>query len=351
METSVSIEKIDSIKTHGLKDLALAKSEKELAGWRIKFLGRKGLLTIALRSLVSLEPSARQKVGSFANKTKETLLNEFQGRKSQLSSIESSGVLSSHFDVTLPGRKLSLGKLHPTTQIIREICSIFEGMGFSVVEGPEVEWDEYNFQKLNIPKNHPARDMWNTFWVDEENSSGNQMLLRTHTSPMQARIMETNTPPVRVIVPGKCYRYEATDATHESQFYQIEGLAVDKNMTFANLKGTLYQFARQLFGENRRVRFRCDYFPFVEPGVDMSIDCFACQGEALNCRICSSTGWVEIMGAGMVHPAVLESAGYDPSVYTGFAFGLGPERIGMLKYGIEDIRMFYANDCRFLEMF
>lgn len=351
METSLNIDKIDSIKAHGLKDLASAGSDKELDDWRVKFLGRKGLLTIALRSLVSLEPSERQKIGSLANKTKEDLLSEFQLRKSQITAVQSSDIDSSHFDVTLPGTKLSLGKLHPTTQIIREICSIFEGMGFSVVEGPEVEWDEYNFQKLNIPKNHPARDMWNTFWVDEESSSGNQMLLRTHTSPMQARIMETNDPPVRVIVPGKCYRYEATDATHESQFYQIEGLAVDKNITFANLKGTLYQFARQLFGENRRVRFRCDYFPFVEPGVDMSIDCFACQGKAMGCRICASTGWVEIMGAGMVHPAVLEGAGYNPSVYTGFAFGLGPERIGMLKYGIEDIRMFYENDCRFLEMF
>ena len=205
---------------------------------------------------------------------------------------------------------------------------------------------------LNIPKGHPARDMFNTLWIDYQDGQGEYpMLLRTHTSPMQARVMEGREPPVRVVVPGKCYRYEATDATHEWHFYQVEGLAVDEGITFANLKGTLYEFARRMFGEERRIRFRCDYFPFVEPGVDVSIDCFACDGESEGCRICRDSGWIEIMGAGMVHPRVLAGVGYDPAKYTGFAFGMGPERIAMLKYGIDDIRLFYSNDLRFLRQF
>ena len=229
-------------------------------------------------------------------------------------------------------------------------------MGFQVVEGPEVEWDHYNFEMLNIPRDHPARDMWNTLWIDHKDAEGRQsMLLRTHTSPMQARTMEKTDPPVRVLVPGKCYRYEATDATHEWHFHQVEGLAVDKGITMAHLKGTLYEFARRVFGPERKVRFRCDYFPFVEPGVDMSIDCFACQGKGRAngsaCRVCREAGWIEILGAGMVHPKVLAGVGYDPSVYTGFAFGIGPDRVAMLKYGIEDIRLFYSNDLRFLGQF
>jgi phenylalanyl-tRNA synthetase alpha chain len=223
-------------------------------------------------------------------------------------------------------------------------------MGFDVQEGTEVEWDRYNFDMLNIPKEHPARDMWDTFWIDYKNEAGERpMLLRTHTSPMQARIMEGTEPPVRVIVPGKCYRYEATDATHEWHFYQVEGLAVDEGITFADLKGTLFEFARRIFGAERRVRFRCDFFPFVEPGVEMAIDCFKCGGDG--CRICGDTGWIEIMGAGMVHPKVLEGVGYDPRKYTGFAFGMGVERICMLRHGIDDIRHFYSNDLRFLRQF
>jgi phenylalanyl-tRNA synthetase alpha chain len=240
-----------------------------------------------------------------------------------------------------------MGGLHPTTQMVRQICAAFSDMGFSVVEGPEVEWDYYNFEALNIPRDHPARDMWDTLWIDPE--AERPMLLRTHTSPMQVRVMEQTRPPVRVVVPGRCYRYEATDATHESIFYQVEGLVVDEGITFADLKGVLYEFAKKLFGSDRRVRFRCDYFPFVEPGVDMSIDCFVCKGEG--CRLCSDTGWIEIMGAGMVHPDVLRRVDYDPEVYTGFAFGMGPERISMLKHGIDDIRLFYANDLRFLRQF
>jgi phenylalanyl-tRNA synthetase alpha chain len=219
-----------------------------------------------------------------------------------------------------------------------------------VAEGPEVEWEHYNFDTLNIPADHPARDMWDTFWIDHRNEKGERhMLLRTHTSPMQIRVMEKTKPPVRVVVPGKCYRYEATDARHESMFYQIEGLAVDEHITFADLKGTLYEFARRMFGEERKVRFRCDYFPFVEPGCEMAIDCFVCGGKG--CRLCTGTGWIEILGAGMVHPQVLRNVGYDPEKYTGYAFGLGVERISMLLYGIDDIRLFYNNDLRFLKQF
>jgi len=223
-------------------------------------------------------------------------------------------------------------------------------MGFEVVEGPEVETDYYNFEALNIPRDHPARDMWDTLWIDYLDEGGQRpFLLRTHTSPMQIRFMQEHRPPIRVIMPGKCYRYEAIDATHESMFFQVEGLAVDRGITMAHLKGTLYEFARRLFGADRRVRFRCDYFPFVEPGVEMAIDCFVCRGEG--CRVCREEGWIEILGAGMVHPDVLRRVGYDPDIYTGFAFGIGLERIPMLKYGIDDIRLFYSNDLRFLEQF
>ncbi|HLB47846.1 MAG TPA: phenylalanine--tRNA ligase subunit alpha, partial [Anaerolineales bacterium] len=250
-------------------------------------------------------------------------------------------------DITLPGRSIPLGRRHPTTQILDEIFAALVPMGFQIVEGPEVEWDYYNFQALNIPEDHPARDMWDTLWITPEGEHGRRpMLLRTHTSPMQVRTMEKTKPPVRVIVPGKVYRYEAIDPSHESMFYQVEGLAVDEGITLADLKGTLYELAKRLFGEDRRVRFRVDYFPFVEPGVEMAIDCFACRGAG--CRLCKGTGWIEILGAGMVHPNVLRGVGYDPDRYSGFAFGLGPERIAMLKYGIDDIRLFYANDLRFL---
>ncbi len=324
-----------------------------LEAWRVAYLGRRGRLTTLLRGLSRLDLEQRRAVGALANGAKSTLEQSFQQRTAEINAAEVAlAAAQDRLDVTLPGRQTLVGRLHPTTQIVREICAAFGAMGFSVVEGPEVEWDHYNFEMLNIPRGHPARDMWNTLWVDYRNETGEQpMLLRTHTSPMQARVMESTQPPIRVVVPGKCYRYEATDATHEWHFYQVEGLAVDEGITFADLKGTLYEFARKLFGEERRVRFRCDYFPFVEPGVDMSIDCFACGGAGSDCRICRDSGWIEIMGAGMVHPRVLSRVGYDPEKYTGFAFGLGPERIAMLKYRIDDIRLFYSNDLRFLRQF
>jgi phenylalanyl-tRNA synthetase alpha chain len=241
-----------------------------------------------------------------------------------------------------------MGQVHPVTRILDEILTAFVRMGFQIVEGPEVEWDYYNFEALNIPRDHPARDMWDTFYVASQARPG-ELLLRTHTSPNQVRVMEQTKPPVRVVVPGKVYRYEATDASHESMFYQVEGLAVDETITMADLKGTLTEFARAVFGKERRTRFRCEYFPFVEPGAEMSIDCFVCNG--VGCRLCKGSGWIEILGAGMVHPKVLAGVGYDPDRYSGFAFGMGPERVAMLKYGIDDIRLFYGNDLRFLRQF
>ena len=346
-------ESIEEITISASAELDRLENLEAVDQWRVSYLGRRGTLTTVLRGLSSLEVGERRTVGALANQAKNTLEERLEERVRQINEAAlTRSANQDRLDVTLPGRPALEGRLHPTTQIVREICSAFVAMGFGVVEGPEVEWDHYNFEMLNIPKGHPARDMWNTLWVDYEDRAGEQaMLLRTHTSPMQARVMENREPPIRVVVPGKCYRYEATDATHEWHFYQVEGLAVGEGITFADLKGTLYEFARRMFGEERQIRFRCDYFPFVEPGVDMSIDCFACEGDGNGCRICRDSGWIEIMGAGMIHPKVLEGVGYDTERYTGFAFGMGPERIAMLKYGIDDIRHFYSNDLRFLRQF
>jgi len=345
------LDTLGEIKARAIAELDAIKQLKELEDWRISYLGRKGSLTQALRSLSSLPLDQRREVGAAANELKALLEQSFCQKQEALKEAELTRfVAQEKTDVTLPGRPITLGRLHPTTQTMRQICDIFVSMGFEVVEGPEVEWDYYNFEALNIPKYHPARDMWATLWIDYQTESGERpMLLRTHTSPMQIRIMEQRQPPLRVVMPGKVYRYEATDATHESMFYQIEGLAVDRDVTFAQLKGTLYEFARRLFGAQRKVRFRCDYFPFVEPGVEMAIECLACEGRG--CRVCNNTGWIEILGAGMVHPDVFRGVNYDPEVYAGFAFGLGLERIPMLKYGIDDIRLFYGNDLRFLTQF
>ncbi len=342
---TVSAETIEQLEQEALAALdTLDASADALERWRVEYLGRKGRITSVLRSLGTLPPETRRQVGASANRVKSTLEERLAAKQAQFSA---SATPSGALDVTLPGRRPRPGRLHPSTQTIREICAAFNELGFQTVEGPEVEWERYNFDLLNIPADHPARDQWDTIWVDRPEPGG--VLLRTHTSPMQARVMERTEPPVRVVVPGKCYRMEATDATHEWQFHQIEGLAVDEGITFADLKGTLYEFARRIFGPERRVRFRCDFFPFVEPGVDMSIDCFACSGSG--CRVCRQSGWIEIMGAGMVHPKVLRGVGYDPERYSGFAFGMGPERIAMLRHGIEDIRHFFANDLRFLSQF
>jgi phenylalanyl-tRNA synthetase alpha chain len=345
------LEKLEELRSRSVAELDGIGTPGELEASRVRDLGKKSALTQILRSLAALSLEERRGVGARANEVKGFFETCWEQKKKSLEEAEVSQSLErGHIDVTLPGRPVPLGRLHPTTQVLREVCEIFLAMGFQVVEGPEVEWDYYNFEALNIPKDHPARDMWATLWVDSETEGGERRkLLRTHTSPMQIRVMEKTRPPIRVLMPGKAYRYEATDATHESMFYQIEGLAVDEGITLADLKGTLYHFAQRLFGAERRVRFRCDYFPFVEPGVEMAIDCFVCQGSG--CRLCSHTGWIELLGAGMVHPEVLERVGYDPDVYTGFAFGMGIERIPMLSHGIDDIRLFYANDLRFLRQF
>ncbi|MEE8373170.1 MAG: phenylalanine--tRNA ligase subunit alpha [Dehalococcoidia bacterium] len=343
--------KLDDLRHSAIRELDSADTSDDLEAWRIRHLGRKSPLTQVLRGLAALPIEEKRSVGTAANELKSSLEQALAHREEELRQSEIARfVEQGSLDVTLPGRPPALGRLHPITQLLRQICHIFATMGFEVLEGPEVEWDYYNFEALNIPQDHPARDMWDTLWIDSETPDGQRpMLLRTHTSPVQIRVMESRRPPVRAVVPGKVYRYEATDATHESMFYQLEGFAVDKNITFADLKGTLFEFARRLFGEERKVRFRCDYFPFVEPGVEMAIDCFLCNGAG--CRLCSETGWIEILGAGMVHPDVLRRVDYDPEIYTGFAFGLGLERMLMLKHGIDDIRLFYSNDLRFLRQF
>ncbi len=344
------LNQVEELASKAFDELGRVTDVSELEVWRIRYLGRKSSLIQILRSLATLPLKERRTAGARANELKKALEAAFTEKKSNLERSLTLSLQRESLDITLPGQRVSLGRLHPTTQILEEICDIFSSMGFQVVEGPEVEWDYYNFEALNMPVDHPARDMFATLWVDSGTEAGDKpMLLRTHTSPVQIRVMEKSRPPIRIIAPGRVYRYEATDATHEWMFYQVEGLAVDKNITLADLKGTLFEFARRLFGEERKCRFRCDYFPFVEPGVEVAIDCLVCRGAG--CRLCGNSGWIEILGAGMVHPEVLRRVDIDPEVYSGFAFGMGVERIPILRYGIEDIRLFYSNDLRFLRQF
>jgi len=343
------LEQVEDLHALALEELNKVGNLRELELWRVQHLGKKSKLTQILRSLAALPLEERREVGAQANEIKKALESGLEEKKRLLQeAILTSSRGPRILDVSLPGRPLPIGRLHPTTQILKEICDVFRNMGFQVIEGPDVEWDYYNFEALNIPQHHPARDMFATFWIDT-GVGGKARLLRTHTSPMQIRLMEKECPPIRAIVPGRVYRYEATDATHESMFYQVEGLAVDKGITLADLKGTLFNFCRCIFGEERKVRFRCDYFPFVEPGVEVAIGCSACGGTG--CRLCGYSGWIEILGAGMVHPDVLARVDIDPAIYGGFAFGLGVERVPMLRYGIDDIRLFYSNDLRFLRQF
>ncbi len=343
-------EPLPQLEESARRELAGAADLEALEAWRLAYLGRRGRLTQLLRGLPQLPLEDRRSVGAAANRLKADLESAHEQRLAQLKQERLERVIQGgRLDVTLPGPPIPRGRLHPITQTLRDVLRCFESMGFQVVEGPEVEWDRYNFELLRIPADHPARDMWDTLWIDYERDGQRPMLLRTHTSPMQIRIMEQSQPPIRVVVPGKCYRYEATDPTHEWMMTQVEGLAVDEGISMADLKGTLAEFARRIFGPERRVGFRCDYFPFVEPGMELRIDCFLCGGEG--CRTCGRTGWIEILGAGMVHPEIVANVGYDPERYTGFAFGLGIERIALLRHGIEDIRLFYANDLRFLEQF
>jgi phenylalanyl-tRNA synthetase alpha chain len=342
---------LEQLKSNALRELADVKDIKGLDSWRVRYLGRKSNLTKVLRSLASLPLKERKAIGAQANQVKVDLEESLRQKERVLQ--EARLLVSTEkerIDITLPGRPLLRGHLHPITQTLYEICDIFVSMGFQVVEGPEVEWDYYNFEALNIPKEHPARDTMSTSWIDFETDSGERpMLLRTHTTSVTARMIETMPPPIRVVEPGKVYRYEASDATHTPMFYQIDGLVVDKGVTMSELKGTLFEFARRFFGKDRKVRFRCDYFPFVEPGVEMAIECLLCGGKG--CRLCGNTGWIEILGAGMTHPQVLQRGGIDPEVYTSFAFGMGIDRLPMLRYRIDDTRLFYSSDLRFLRQF
>ncbi|MHB8811313.1 MAG: phenylalanine--tRNA ligase subunit alpha [Desulfobulbaceae bacterium] len=320
--------------------LAALSGVDELEPFRVKFLGRKGLLASVMRQLGQAPPEDRPRLGQLANDVKQRVEQLFEEKKAAFTSA--GAVAQPSTDLSLPGRCMPFGKLHPVTQVMEEICAIFEGMGFAVAEGPDVELDHYNFAALNIPEHHPARAMHDTFYVSDS------ILLRTHTSPMQARIMETQEPPLRYIAPGKVYRCDS-DITHTPMFHQVEGFLVDRRVSFADLKGVLTSFTQRMFKNDLALRFRPSFFPFTEPSAEVDIACVICCGKG--CRVCKRTGWLEILGAGLIDPEVLKMVGYDPDTYSGFAFGLGVERIAMLKYGIDDIRLFYENDLRFLSQF
>ena len=311
---------------------------------KVQYLGKKGELTALLRGMGALSPEERPKMGQLVNEVRESIEKALAEKAAAMrEKLLERKLASEKLDVTLPGATLPAGHLHPLTQVQRELEDIFIGMGFSIAEGPEVELDYYNFQALNIPENHPARDTQDTFYISDK------VLLRSQTSPVQVRTMEKQRPPIRVISPGRVYRSDALDATHSPLFHQLEGLVVDKGITMGDLKGTLETFAKRVFGPETRIRFRPHHFPFTEPSVEVDVSCFVCGG--CGCRLCKNEGWIEILGAGMVHPFVLSNCDIDPEVYSGFAFGLGLERIAMTKYGIDDIRLFYENDQRFLEQF
>lgn len=343
-EGHLMLKRIARLEDEALSGLKEVKSLETLNDWRIQVLGKKSELVMIQRSIRELPIKERPAIGQQSNRTRKRLEDAFEKRKEELEKLRLDPLLQEQIDVTLPGWPVGLGSLHPSTQVLREIQSILAEMGFQVFDGPEIETDLYNFELLNMPANHPARDMWDTLYISDT------VLLRTHTSPGQIRAMRAFCPqPIRVILPGKCYRYEAITSRSEVMFHQVEGLAVGKRITMADLKGVLVEFGRKMFGPKREIRFRCSHFPFTEPSVEVDMDCLVCQGTG--CSVCKQTGWVEILGAGMVHPKVLENGGYDPEVFSGFAFGMGPERIFMLKYGIDDIRLFFRNDLRFLRQF
>ncbi|MCT2535064.1 phenylalanine--tRNA ligase subunit alpha [Aquibacillus koreensis] len=339
-------ERLQELQTEALAKVEEASSLQELQDIRVAYLGKKGPITEVLRGMGKLSKEERPVIGDLANKVREAIATELDAKKANLEAVELEKKLEEEqIDVTLPGRPVQVGGPHLLTSIVEEIEDLFISMGFEVREGPEVETDYYNFEALNLPKGHPARDMQDSFYITEE------LLLRTHTSPVQARTMGEykGSQPVKMICPGKVYRRDTDDATHSHQFTQVEGLYVDKDVRMSDLKGVLNRFAKQFFGEEREIRLRPSFFPFTEPSVEMDISCKVCHGKG--CSVCKGTGWIEILGGGMVHPRVLEMAGYDPNVYSGFAFGMGPERIAMLKYGVDDIRHFYTNDVRFLKQY
>ncbi|MEX2569942.1 MAG: phenylalanine--tRNA ligase subunit alpha [Gemmatimonadota bacterium] len=338
--TSDLLEQLRLLEREGIQAIDAASEEERLEQLRVELLGRKGRLTAILRGLGQLPAEERPGIGSEANRIKAVLSERLEARQAAASGQEAT---APRMDLTLPGRSRWRGGRHPVSLVVDEICDIFAGLGFARVRGPEVESVEYNFTKLNTPLDHPAADMHDTFYLADG------IVLRTHTSPVQARVMEAHEPPVRVVVPGTVYRRDPFDASHAPAFEQLEGLAVDEGITFVDLKATIAEFARRLFGPDTRTRFRPSFFPFTEPSAEVDVSCQLCRGEG--CSACKRTGWMEIMGAGMVDPAVFEAVGYDPERYTGFAFGMGPGRIAMQRYRIPDIRLLYENDMRFLQQF
>jgi len=338
-----------SLKAQSEKEIKEAKNLKELDKILQKYLGKKGEITQILGSLKDLPRAKRAKIGKEANSLKSFLKEKLEKKTRKLKEEAERGIKKEELiDVTIPAEKVEIGHLHPLTLIRKEIEKIFESMGFSVVEGPDVETERYNFDALNIPKDHPARDLWDTFWLkDKQNSQ--KLLLRTHTSPVQIRYMEKNNPPLRIIVPGRVFRHEASDASHDVQFNQVEGLMVDRSVSVADFKGITQEFLRRFFNREIKTRLRPGFFPFVEPGFEIDIQCFICQGKG--CSTCSQTGWVELCPGGMVHPNVLKAAGLNPRNWQGFAFGLGFDRLVMMRYKISDIRLLYSGDLRFLKQF
>jgi len=338
-------QQLKQLEQEALAKLQAASNLKELNDVRVAYLGKKGPITDLLKGMGKLSPEERPKMGALVNAVRENVTAQLEER---ITILEEQAILEQlekeSIDVTLPGRKVRQGNRHPLTRVVEEIEDLFVSMGYEIAEGPEVEKDYYNFEALNLPKGHPARDMQDTFYITEET------LLRTHTSPVQARTMELKKgEPIRIICPGKVFRRDNDDATHSHQFMQIEGLVIGENIRMSDLKGTLDALAKKMFGDDREIRLRPSFFPFTEPSVEMDISCFKCGGKG--CNVCKHTGWIEILGAGMVHPNVLEMAGYDSKKVSGFAFGIGAERIAMLKYGVDDIRHFYTNDSRFLSQF
>jgi phenylalanyl-tRNA synthetase alpha chain len=338
-------EKLETMLDTAANEVALAKTGEELRQLQVRYLGKKGELTAILRGMGQLPPEDRPAVGEAANRVRDRLAALLDSKEKELKEeSRCRRIAEDRVDVTLPGRPVVLGHLHPLSIVLEEITDIFLGLGFSVAEGPEIETDYYNFESLNIPEEHPAREMQDSFYIRPG------ILLRTHTSPVQARVMEKTAPqvPVRVIAPGKVYRRD-DDATHSPMFHQVEGLVIDREISLADLKGTLLLFTRQMFGPKQQVRLRPSYFPFTEPSAEVDMSCVICRGSG--CRVCKESGWIEILGAGMVHPNVLSMSGYDPEEFTGYAFGMGVERIAMLKYGIDDLRLFFVNDIRMLRQF
>ena len=337
-------EQIANIKEKSIKEISNAKDLKELNELRVRYLGKKGELTLILRGMGGLSPEERPVIGSLVNELREKIENSIQSKEKEFKNQELLERLENEtIDVTEPSKKVVLGSLHPITKIIEEVEEIFLGMGYEIADGPEVEKATYNFDKLNTPPDHPARDVQDTFYITDD------IVLRSQTSPVQARVMENQKPPIKIICPGAVYRSDSVDATHSPVFNQVEGLVVDKHISMADLKGTLEMFAKKCLGENTKIRFRPHHFPFTEPSAEADVSCFVCGGKG--CKVCKGEGWIELLGCGEVHPNVLRNCGIDPDIYSGFAFGFGVERIAMAKYGIEDMRLLFENDVRFLKQF